>query len=243
MTIKKLFLNIAFYIVLAVFALAVFFGVSAIKKSVKGNKNQTVYVSGGEKVRMADYNLNLYFTKEDILGKADILNSVDLEIKLENNESVEEQLKKGTENTVKFDLAILKIAKENGITLNEKEKAAASHEESEFINEITKTGTLDEFLKINRTDEEAITRHFLILQISEALKTRLFSKGGKEDLTLEEYKKAQTYFEENREKYKEISLDEFFEVMLTQKYSSEVIKTTESIELTKEKGFRNIEIR
>ena len=236
---KKIVKNIIFYLILAVLGVGVFFGMYFIRNMILNDPKQIICSLETEKITLGEYNFHLWQTKKSVIGKTDKLSDAELAYRPDGGEAVESLLKEGVESSIKFNLAVRIIAKENGIEFTEKYRSAAIAAQNSFINSVTENRSLDDFLKEQNIREEDIFSYFRDTELLNAVKDSLYSEGKPRDLTIEEYQKARDYYASNM--VGQQTSEEFFDLLRRQKMSADILKTAEE-GLEKENGYKNIKI-
>ena len=163
---------------------------------ILSNKEETIITIDGIKYTESDFNMYAYLVKYDYFGiDGTKLTEETLETLISNDseKTIGEYLKEKTISKIKVSAAILRIAEEYNITLNEEDLKEIADEKKLFIEKVGGKKEFKLLLKDNDTNEEAYMKVAKINKLYDIIYNSLYREGKRNDLTTEEldiYKKS-----------------------------------------------------
>ena len=154
-----------------------------------------------------DFMIYLYSAKYNYFKDSEI-NKDELNVILdeESNMTVKEYLKNTALNDIKTSAAIIKMADDNNIILDEKDYEDLEKEKDKFIKSIGGKKEFKKILKENKTTELAYDKMSATDKLYQKIIKKLYSEGKVNDLTEEEIKSANESYNNNYIKIKQIIL-------------------------------------
>jgi len=157
----------------------------------------------------SDFNMYAYLIKYDYFGidgtdlGEDVLNT---QVSNDSEQTIGEYLKEKTISKMKVSAAVLRIAKENNITLNEDDLEEIETEKKEFIENLGGKSSYEEMLKNNFTNDEAYIEVAKINKLYEVIFESLYDEGKRNDLTEDEIINYTNNYQTDYVKIKQIIL-------------------------------------
>ena len=194
-----------------------------------------------------DYMIYLKLAKDDYFGKEigkipeATLNTI---VDQNTNTTVENYLKQKTEGNLKIAGIISKIAKENNITLSDENKKQISEEKENLINKLGGKKQFKQWLKNNRTTEEAYDKMSQTEKLYSVIFDNLYAEGKANDLTEEEKENAKNTYKRDYKKIKQIVLftvnpQDMKELSEKEKEQKKLLADTIYAELKKQKNYND----
>jgi len=157
----------------------------------------------------SDFNMYAYLIKYEYFGidgtdlGEDVLNT---QVSNDSEQTIGEYLKEKTISKMKVSAAVLRIAKENNITLNEDDLEEIETEKKEFIENLGGKSSYEEMLKNNFTNDEAYIEVAKINKLYEVIFESLYDEGKRNDLTEDEIINYTNNYQTDYVKIKQIIL-------------------------------------
>lgn len=183
--------------------------VTIILSSLLKPEDKVVITLDQVKYTESDFNMYAYLIKYDYFGidGTDLDESIlNTQISNDDEQTIGEYLKEKTISKMKISAAILRIAKENNITLNEKDLKELKKEKNEFIKELGGKSFYKEMLNKNKTNDDAYEEVAKIDKLYERIFESLYSVGKRNDLTEEELYNYTLNYQNEYVKIKQIIL-------------------------------------
>jgi len=197
-----------------------------------------------------DFNMYAYLIKYEYFG----IDGTDLskealktQVSNDSKQTLEEFLKEKTITKIKISAAILRLADENNITLNEKELEEIEAEKEEFINTLGGKEEFKEMLKKNSTTSEAYIKIAKVEKLYDKIFNSLYKEGKRKDFTTEELNLLKDNYKNDYVKIKQIIL--LKKDLETNKYLDETtlnqkeILAKELVKLAKETSFDSLIVK
>ena len=156
---------------------------------VLNKKEEEVITIDNLKYTESDFNMYAYLIKYDYFGidgtnlSEDVLNT---QVSNDNEQTIAEYLKEKTISKIKVSASILRIAKENNITLNKDDFKEIDEEKDKFIETLGGKKAFKQMLKDNQTTEDAYINVAKINKLYDIIYNTLYKEGKRNDLSLEE---------------------------------------------------------
>lgn len=174
---------------------------------ILSNKDVVVITIDDIKYTETDFNMYAYLVKYDYFGisgtklSEDTLNT---QVSNDSEQTIAEYLKEKTISKIKVSAAILRIAKENNITLNDSDLNEIEKEKDKFIETLGGKKAFKEMLKDNKTNNDAYMEVAKVNKLYDLVYNSLYKEGKRNDLTEEEIFTYTKSYENDYVKIKQI---------------------------------------
>ena len=172
-------------------------------------KEEVVITIDNIKYTESDFNMYAYLIKYDYFGidgtnlSEETLNT---QVSNDSEQTISEYLKEKTISKIKVSASILRIAKENNITLNDSDLEEIEKEKDKFIETLGGKKEFKQMLKDNQTNEDAYMEVAKINKLYDIIYASLYNEGKRNDLTTEEIDNYKESYQEEYVKIKQIIL-------------------------------------
>ena len=211
---KIIFCGLSLVIIILIITLAL---VSRTKEKVVITLDNLEYTE-------SDFNMYAYLIKVDYFGidgtELDS-NTLNTQLSNDNDMTIGEFLKEKTISKMKTTAAILRIAEENNITLNENHLKEIEAERKDFVEKLGGEAKYRAMLKKNQTTTEAYIEIAKVEKLYTLILDSLYKEDQRNDLTNEELKEYAKSYKKDYVKIKQIIL--LKKDLDTNKYLSETI--------------------
>lgn len=157
----------------------------------------------------SDFNMYAYLIKYDYFGidgtdlGEDVLNT---QVSNDSEQTIGEYLKEKTISKIKVSAAILRLAEENNITLDEKDLEEIEADREVFIEKLGGKDEYKKLLKKNHTNTEAYIEVAKVDKLYSKIFDLLYKEGKRNDLTTDELDKLAKSYKKDYVKIKQIIL-------------------------------------
>lgn len=173
------------------------------------NKDKVVITIDNIEYKETDFNMYAYLVKYDYFGIDGTKLSESTLNTLVSNESeltVGEYLKEKTISKIKISAAILQIAKENKVTLDDDDIEEIEEEKEVFIEKLGGKKEFKKLLKDNNTNEKTYMEVAKVNKLYSKVFDKLYAEGKRFDITDEDLHKYEESYKNDYVKIKQIIL-------------------------------------
>jgi len=170
--------------------ISIFLIIGIIITSIVLNKKEEVVITiDNIKYTESDFNMYAYLIKYDYFGidgtnlSEETLNT---QVSNDSEQTIREYLKEKTISKLKVSASILRIAKENNITLNKNDLQEIKEEKDKFIEKLGGMKAFKQMLKDNQTNEESYMEVAKANKLYDLIYNSLYKEGKRNDLSEEE---------------------------------------------------------
>ena len=170
--------------------ISIFLIIGIIITSIVLNKKEEVVITiDNIKYTESDFNMYAYLIKYDYFGingtnlSEETLNT---QVSNDSEQTIREYLKEKTISKLKVSASILRIAKENNITLNKNDLQEINAEKDKFIEKLGGMKAFKQMLKDNQTNEESYMEVAKANKLYDLIYNSLYKEGKRNDLSEEE---------------------------------------------------------
>jgi len=176
---------------------------------VLNTKEKVVLTIDNIEYTESDFNMYAYLIKYDYFG----INGTELseetlntQVSNDSEQTIGEYLKEKTISKIKVSAAILRLAEENNITLDEKDLEEIEADREVFIEKLGGKDEYKKLLKKNHTNTEAYIEVAKVDKLYSKIFDLLYKEGKRNDLTTDELDKLAKSYKKDYVKIKQIIL-------------------------------------
>lgn len=176
---------------------------------ILNKKEEIVITIDNIKYTESDFNMYAYLVKYDYFG-VDGTNlseeTLNTQVSNDSEQTIGEHLKEKTISKIKVSASILRIAKENNITLDNNDLEEIEEEKDKFIETLGGKEAFKKMLKDNQTTEEAYIEVAKIDKLYDIIYNSLYKEGKRNDLSEEEIDTYSKNYQTDYVKIKQVIL-------------------------------------
>ncbi len=194
------------------------------------DKDEVLITIDNIKYTETDFNMYAYLIKYEYFGidgtnlSEDALNT---QVSSDSELTVRDYLKERVISKIKVSSAILRIANENNITLNDEDLEEIKEEKEEFINNLGGKSEYKKMLKENNTNDDAYMEVAKVNKLYDIIYNSLYKEGKRNDLTDDEVEEFTKTYQSDYVKIKQIVL--LKKDLDTNKYLDEIVLNQKEI--------------
>ena len=197
---KKIILGVSILLIILIISLTIF----VVKK-----KNKVIITIDDIQYTEEDFNMYAYLVKFEYFGvDGTKLSDSTLNTQVSNDSdiTIAEYFKEQTISKIKISAAILRIAKENNVTLTKEDLNEVETEKEKFIQQLGGKKEFKKLLKDNNTTEDSYMEAAKSDKLYSKIFDELYQEGKRNDLTTDELEEYNESYKNEYVKIKQIVL-------------------------------------